>query len=92
MDFNKMTEMDLLELRKQVNDQLESYKDRDKTKVFTVFIAFIGIKYFIKKENAIQYLKDCIEEDMLFDGNEAKCHEKYLTQSEVENYCSDFGR
>lgn len=84
--------MDLLDLRMKVNQELDNYENRNKTKVYTVFIAFIDTKYFLKKENAIQYLKECIEEDMLFDGNEAKCHEKYLNEAEVESYCQDYGQ
>ena len=90
IDLSKLTEMELLDLRKQVNDELIDYENRNKTKVYTVFIELIGTKYFINKEVAISYLKDCIDEDMLFDGNNATCGIKYLTDAEVENYCQDY--
>lgn len=89
MDLSIYTKQELLDLRMKINSELEAYNDREKTKVYTVFIKFIGTAYFIKKENAIGYLKDCIEEGMLFDGNEAKCGEKYLNDAEVKSYCRD---
>jgi hypothetical protein len=92
MDLKNMTQMDLLDLRMKVNQEIEGYENRSKTKVYTVFISFDGTKYFLKKENAIQYLKECIEDDLLFDGNEVKCHEKYLNDAEIESYCQDYGR
>jgi len=87
MDLSKYTQMDLLALRRSINEELENYENRSKTKVFSVFIAFIGTKYFLKKENAIQYLKESIEEDYVFDGNELKCGEKYINEAEIEQYC-----
>lgn len=90
MDLSKYTQMDLLDLRREINEELESYENRSKTKVFTVFIAFIGTKYFLKKENAIQYLKESIDEDLVFDGNEVKCDEKYINEAEIESYCYDY--
>jgi len=81
--------MDLLDLRREINEELKNYENRSKTKVFTVFIAFIGTKYFLKKENAIEYLKESIDEDLIFNGDEVKCHEKYINEAEIENYCND---
>jgi hypothetical protein len=90
MDLKKLTNIELLDLRMKVNEAIELYKDRDKTKVFTVFIEFIGMKYFLEKQNAINYLSECIKEEMVFDGNEVKLHEKFLNDAEIENYCQDY--
>jgi hypothetical protein len=92
MDLKGLTEMQLLDLRKKINDELESYKDRGKTKVFTVFIAFEGTKYFLEKDNALEYLNECIGYDMVFDGNDVTLSQKFLNEAEVKNFCQDYNQ
>jgi hypothetical protein len=90
-DLKNMTKLELLDLRKEVNEAISGYDNREKTKVFTVFIQFTGTKYFLKKETAIQYLKDCIEEESIFEnGNETKCGYAFLNDAEVMEYCEDY--
>lgn len=90
MDLKNLTEMDLLNLRKEINDELATYKDRGKTKVFTVFIAFEGTKYFLEKENALKYFNECVGYDMVFDGNDVTLSEKFFNDAEIKNYCQDY--
>lgn len=89
-DLQKMTYTDMLQLKMELNEQISKYDDREKTKVFTVFLAFDGMKYFIEKPNAIKYLQELITDGEVFNGNEVKADEKYLTSAEVEQYCMDF--
>jgi hypothetical protein len=42
MDLSKLTQLELLDLRKKINDEINGYENRNKTKVFTVFIEFTG--------------------------------------------------
>ena len=38
MDLQKMTKLDLLELRMKVNQEIEVYENRNKTKVYMLYI------------------------------------------------------
>ena len=60
MDLSKFTELELLDLRFQVSQELENYTCRDKKEVFKIFIEFDGTEYFIKKENAYKRLNELI--------------------------------
>jgi hypothetical protein len=91
MELSKLTQLELLDLRMKVNQEIESYSNRDKIKVFRVFLQFDGAKCFYQKENAIKYLIGMIENDEVYDenDNEVKLTVGYYSIAECEKLCED---
>jgi len=89
MDLSKFTEMDLLNLRHEVNEELKNYENREKKEVFVITVEGTGNKYFIEKKNAIKELKDSIKFDELFE-NKVTVHKMFIDEAQIESYCEDF--
>lgn len=51
MDLSKLTWLELIELRSQINEELKTVENRKKIKAFSV-VAFDDKKVFLKYENA----------------------------------------
>lgn len=82
------THMDLLDMRMQINEALETYSNRTKTKVYSNFIPFVGWQHYIEEDNAKIALMYAIEEGIYSDDEfEIKC--SYLNDAELE-YCRDY--
>lgn len=87
-DYSKMTNFELLEERRKIDESIKTYSDREKVNAFKVFENFEGTKYFLNKSNASAYAIELIEISENF--VEMSLSECKLTQSEVENWCVDF--
>jgi len=92
MDFEKMTYMDLLEKRQEINKAINAYDDREKKEVYTV-TALGEREHYEAVEDAAKYAIKTITSDLedkedlisLFDmGVELKIT-KY-TQSEIDEF------
>lgn len=88
VDFNSMTAMDIRDLIREANEALQSYNNREKTKVYANFIPFDGWRYYLKEENAKSDLLEAIE-DGIYGDDEYKVKCFYLTDAELE-YCQDY--
>jgi hypothetical protein len=89
-DLSKMTQMELLDLRMKVNQELDNYSNREKTKVCSIFVEFLGTRYFLKPENALKVLKEMIEEGAFFnDHDEVHIGNKFLDNAALD-ICEDY--
>ena len=92
MDFDKMTYMDLLDKRQEINKAINAYDEREKKAVYTVS-AFGKREHYEKPEDAAKYAIETINSELeytedlisLFDmGMELKIT-KY-TQAEIDEF------
>ncbi len=86
MDLENKTQVELLELRGQINEALNEYGNRSKTKVFSTFV-FGDWRHFRLEKNAkneiIEHLQD---EEITDDEIKIKC--TYLNDAELP-FCID---
>lgn len=88
-DLSKMTQLELLDLRFKIQQELDNYANREKTKVFAIFIEFTGTRYFIKEENALKAIAEMTEEKAFFSGDKVEIKTAYLDNSNIE-ICEDY--
>ena len=93
MDFTKYTLLELWDIREKLNTEISNIKNRERKKAFRVSTDF-ELKFFSKRENAINYLIELIndeDEDTHFfsfeEGLEA--NSVYLDEAEYINFCVD---
>lgn len=86
--------MELLQLRLEVNKEIEEYSTRSKVEVFHVFIPYEGNSYYTTFKSARDYLLKCLDcEEEIFSKHESTILNKvFITQSEVELLCRGITR
>lgn len=91
-DFKSMSKLDLLDLRMKVNEELQRYDFREKIKVSRIFWELHGAKYFIKKENAVNFINEYWMDDLeevFEDKNKIELTVYYLPEAQLES-CQDY--
>jgi hypothetical protein len=88
LELDDKTQMDLLDMRMQINAALENYGNRAKTKVYSNFIPFEGWQHYLSEDNARAALIEAIE-DGIYSDDEFKIKCSYLNDAELE-YCRDY--
>lgn len=88
MELSDKTYLELLDLRRELNEAIETYANRSKTKVYSNFIPFDGWNHYIKEDNAKAALIDAID-DGIYSDDEFKIKCSYLNDAELE-YCKDY--
>lgn len=88
LELDDKTYMDLITMRMQINEAIDKYNNRSKTKVYSNFIPFDGWHHYLKEENAKSNLIDLIE-DGIYSEDEFKIKISYLNDAELE-YCRDY--
>ena len=93
MDFTKYTLVELWDIREKLNNEITNIQNREKRKAFRVSTDF-ELKFFSKKENAIKYLNEIVNEDddechffSFYDGLQSNV--VYLDEAEYTNCCVD---
>ena len=93
MDFTKYTLVELWDIREKLNNEITNIQNREKRKAFRVSTDF-ELKFFSKKENAIKYLNEIVNEDddechfFSFDDG-LQSNVVYLDEAEYTNWCVD---
>ena len=89
--LHTLTELELLDLRFRVNEELKNVENRSKIKIFKVFKEFDGTKYFYQRDSAISALNDMIKYDEVFDCNDSRVelHIEYLSETDAAKFCED---
>ena len=91
MKLSGLTYLDLLDLRKQVNDELENIANREKVKVFKIFSSFTENVLFLNEQKALDYLKNAIEDESFTFTEDGQCYiEIKYTDEANKQYCYDF--
>lgn len=92
--LSEYTEQELIELRNHIDYALNHIEERKRTECFQIYIKASGKKLRFKdRDNAIDYLKELIEKDRVFDY----CTDMiildfvYLDDTEIK-YCEDYGK
>lgn len=89
MDLSKLTHLELLELRTQINNEITDLENRGKCAVFAIF-SYGDWDYYIHKENAKKALNELITE-----GEVIWCEEEFKTKLTFVDtahmkYCKDY--
>ena len=93
IDLKKLTKLELIDLSRNINAELEAYENRDKILIYSIFREHIRTEWFLKKENAIERLKEFIDNDFIFyDDLGMKLEVKYVTEADAIEYCLDYGK
>lgn len=90
MDLSKLTWLELIELRSQINEELKTIENRKKIKAFSV-VAFDDKKVFLKYENAKKHLLECLSDDDLFDVFDILSFNSVFIDEAYSKHCEDYG-
>ncbi len=89
-DLSKMTQLELLDLRMKVNQELENYSNREKTKVCKIFVEYLGTRYFLKPVNAFKALTEMISQGEFFNGHgDVLIGNKFMDNASLD-ICEDY--
>jgi hypothetical protein len=85
-----------MDLRREIESEIESYSEREKKQCYKVFIMCDGTESFISKENAVNSLidslelfKDCTDYEF---PQEISPKVSMMTDSDIERYCKDYNK
>ena len=89
MDLANLTYLELLELRRQVNVEIEELDKRKRVKIYSIF-SYGDWNNYISKESAANSLKEIIDEDeIVWDDEGIKTCARYIDEAHLK-YCKDY--
>ena len=89
IDLKELTQLELLELRSKLNDELADYGNREKKKAYCINERGVSTRYFSKKNKAHAAVIDLIDDDGLFTNTDVECSIVYVTTEEWKEICED---
>lgn len=89
MNLEDKTYLDLLEMRKEINDAINEYGNREKIQVYSINIPYNGWDHYLDKGNAMRELHTWFGDEEVFCDEEFSIKLNYLTKAECE-YCKDY--
>ena len=88
INLKDLTQLELLDLRQKVNDELDEYSNREKILTCTIKQKYEDTRYFMKCKNAYQALLELIDEQDVFDLD-TQCCLTLLTVDQRKKLCED---
>jgi hypothetical protein len=85
-----LTQLELFDLRKKVEDELTDYSKREKRKAFYIKEGMVSDRYFAELKNAHLAIREMLDNHELFQDNHAvMLGIKYISLEEWKRVCED---
>jgi len=88
INLKNLTQLELLELRHNLEEEIQTYSNREKKMTWVISQNNLDTRYFSKRLPAYTALQEMLEEEEIFE-NDTKCSIQYLTTEEWRNLCED---